>query len=149
MHIAIINGPNLNLLGFRQPEVYGNVDWNKLEARLVNEFRECNLIFKQSNHEGEIIDWIQQYGMPGKEQCEGIILNAGGYSHTSVAIADAVASVKTPVISVHISNIYAREVERHRDLLSAYVAGGVFGLGPDVYRMAVDWFLRNRATSNS
>jgi 3-dehydroquinate dehydratase II len=143
MLIAIINGPNLNLLGNRQPEVYGTDGWLSVETELIDEFKGHTLIFKQSNLEGEIIDYLHQHGLPGMDQAAGIVLNAGGYSHTSVAIADAVAAIKTPVISVHISNIYTREQERHKELIAQFARGGIYGLGTDVYRMAVDWLIRH------
>ena len=118
MLFAVINGPNLNLLGSRQPEIYGVSSLDALESLLKNEFKEHQLIFKQSNLEGELVEFLQQLGMPGENQVQGIVLNAGGYSHTSVAIADAVAAIRVPVVTVHISNIYAREPERHKELIA-------------------------------
>jgi 3-dehydroquinate dehydratase-2 len=145
MPFAVINGPNLNLLGSRQPEIYGVSSLDALESQLKNEFSSQELIFKQSNIEGELVEFLHLFGMPGKQQVQGIVLNAGGYSHTSVAIADAVAAIRVPVVSVHISNIYAREPERHKELIAKYAAGGIYGLGIEGYSLALQWLIsRNR-----
>ena len=144
MHFAVINGPNLNLLGSRQPEIYGMSGLDALESQLKNEFKQHQLIFKQSNLEGELVEFLQQFGMPGDNQVQGIVLNAGGYSHTSVAIADAVAAIQVPVVSVHISNIYAREPERHKELIAKYAAGGIYGLGVQGYALALQWLIRHQ-----
>lgn len=137
MKILIINGPNLNLLGKREPEIYGNEGFEHILDRLRKDNPEVNLGYFQSNIEGELINKLHQVD---EENINGIILNAGGYSHTSVALADAVAGIKTPVVSVHISNIYQRESERHKELLAQYVVGGVFGLGIDGYTLALHYF---------
>ncbi|MFN9114665.1 MAG: type II 3-dehydroquinate dehydratase [Bacteroidota bacterium] len=144
MLFAVINGPNLNLLGSRQPEIYGVSSLDALESQLKNEFKAHQLIFKQSNLEGELVEFLQQLGMPGQNQVQGIVLNAGGYSHTSVAIADAVASIPLPVVSVHISNIYSREPERHKELIAKYAAGGIYGLGIQGYSLALQWLINRR-----
>lgn len=144
MLFAVINGPNLNLLGSRQPEIYGVSSLDALESQLKNEFKEHQLIFKQSNLEGELVEFLQQLGMPGENQVQGIVLNAGGYSHTSVAMADAVAAIPVPVVSVHISNIYAREPERHKELIAKYAAGGIYGLGIQGYSLALQWLINRR-----
>lgn len=144
MLFAVINGPNLNLLGSRQPEIYGVSSLDALESQLKNEFREHQLIFKQSNLEGELVEFLQQLGMPGENQVQGIVLNAGGYSHTSVAMADTVAAIPVPVVSVHISNIYAREPERHKELIAKYAAGGIYGLGIQGYSLALQWLINRR-----
>lgn len=144
MLFAVINGPNLNLLGSRQPEIYGVSSLDALESRLKNEFREHRLIFKQSNLEGDLIEFLQKAGMPGPEQADGIVLNAGGFSHTSVAIADAVAAVQVPLVTVHISNIYAREPERHKELIAKYASGGIYGLGVQGYSLALQWLTEQR-----
>jgi 3-dehydroquinate dehydratase II len=144
MLFAVINGPNLNLLGSRQPEIYGVSGLDVLESQLKNEFKEVQLIFKQSNLEGELVEFLQQLGMPGENLVQGIVLNAGGYSHTSVAIADAVAAIQVPVVTVHISNIYAREPERHKELIAKYAAGGIYGLGIQGYSMALQWLIQRQ-----
>lgn len=140
MKISIINGPNLNLLGKRQPDIYGATTMDDILIELQNSFPDMEIAVHQSNIEGEVIDLIQRAG----SLSDGIILNAGGYSHTSVAIADAVASVGTPVVEVHISNIYKREKERHVSLITKYSEGIIAGLGPQVYQLAVQYF-RNKA----
>jgi 3-dehydroquinate dehydratase-2 len=144
MLFAVVNGPNLNLLGSRQPEIYGVSSLDALETQLKNDFKEHQLIFKQSNLEGELVDFLQQLGMPGENQVQGIVLNAGGYSHTSVAIADAVVAIQVPVVSVHISNVYAREPERHKELIAKYAAGGIYGLGIQGYSLALQWLINRK-----
>jgi 3-dehydroquinate dehydratase II len=134
MKIAIINGPNLNLLGLREPEIYGSQGFDECYEVLCKRYPKVEFSVFQSNVEGELIDEIQRAGF----ECDGIVLNAGGYSHTSVAIADAVAAVAVPTIEVHISNIFKREEVRHTSLLSAAAAGVIVGLGLDVYRLAVE-----------
>lgn len=136
--IAIVNGPNLNLLGQREPEIYGHADFSTLLVELQGKFTTVELRYYQSNVEGELINKLQEYGMDA--DCAGIVLNAGGYSHTSVAIADAVAAVKAPVLSVHISNIYAREPERRTDLIVSKCVGMICGLGLKGYHIAIDHF---------
>lgn len=134
--LIIINGPNLNLLGKREPEVYGHASFEDFLKNLQKEFPDIRIDFYQSNIEGELIDKIQE--CDGKY--DGIILNAAGYSHTSVAIPDAVGAISTPVIGVHISNIYKREDVRHIDLLASKCEGCIFGLGLDGYRLAIRHF---------
>ncbi len=134
MRIAIINGPNLNMLGKREPDIYGNRSFEDYLTELKSVFPDVDFAYYQSNVEGELVDAIQQLG----SDCEGLVLNAAAYSHTSLAIADAVKTVQIPVIEVHISNVYAREPERHRSLLSAYVTGLIVGLGLDGYRLAIN-----------
>ena len=131
VRIAIVNGPNLNLLGTREPSVYGNRSFEDYLQELRAAFSGVELVYFQSNIEGELIDFLQQFSG------EGIVLNAGAYSHTSVAIADCVKAISVPVISVHISNIYAREEIRHHDLLAAYSLGQISGLGLVGYELAV------------
>jgi 3-dehydroquinate dehydratase-2 len=133
MVIHIINGPNLNLVGKREPEVYGNRSLDEYLQELIEQFPQHTVDVFQSNIEGEIVDRLQQVGF---DDC-AIILNAGGYTHTSVAIADAVAAITAPVIEVHISNIYAREPFRHKSLLSPVCKGIVAGFGLDSYRLAL------------
>ena len=137
MKIIIINGPNLNLLGKREPEIYGNESFESYLQKLKNDFPEIMLEYFQSNIEGEIIGKLQETGF----SYDGIILNPGGYSHTSVAIADAVAAITTPVIEVHISNIFAREEFRRTVITAQHAKGMIAGLGPDVYRLALNSFL--------
>ena len=131
--IKIINGPNLNLLGRRQPHIYGDTTMEDVLLALSEEFPQTRFDYFQSNHEGDIIDAIQQ---AAADRPQGIILNAGGYTHTSVAIADAVAASDIPVVELHISNIYAREEFRRRSLLSAVCAGVICGFGTSGYSLA-------------
>ncbi|MBD3637493.1 MAG: type II 3-dehydroquinate dehydratase [Crocinitomicaceae bacterium] len=133
--ILIINGPNLNLLGKREPEVYGNKSFEDFFVELKAQFPEVEFTYLQSNVEGELINFIQE------SQHNGIILNAGGYSHTSVSIRDAVALVDIPVIEVHISNITNRESFRHESLLSPVCSGCIFGFGLKGYILAVNALL--------
>jgi 3-dehydroquinate dehydratase-2 len=137
MTIHIINGPNLNLVGKREPEVYGNRSLDQYLDELMEQFPQHAIDVYQSNIEGEIVDRLQQVGF---EEGSGIILNAGGYTHTSVAIADAVAAITAPVIEVHISNIYSREPFRHKSLLSPVCKGIIAGFGLDSYRLALHSF---------
>ena len=136
--ILIINGPNLNLLGKREPDTYGDKSFDDYMEELVVEFPELELATYQSNVEGEIINKLQEKGF----SYSGIVLNAGGYTHTSVAIADAVAAIKTPVIEVHISNVYAREEYRHHSLMAKNCVGVIVGFGLDSYKMAINAFLK-------
>lgn len=138
MKIIIINGPNLNLLGKRQTDIYGDKDFKEFFNELKEIYSlEIKLEYFQSNIEGEIIDKLQQVGF----EYDGIILNAGGYTHTSVAIRDAISSIKTKVIEVHISNIYAREEFRQTSLISPVCRGTIAGFGLDSYVLALDSFL--------
>lgn len=138
-HLIIINGPNLNLLGRREPEIYGNCSFEDYLETLKERFSQAEIDYYQSNVEGEIINKLQEVGF----SYDGIILNAGGYSHTSVAIHDAIAAITTPVIEVHISNIYAREEYRRHSLLSDACQGVICGLGLDGYRYAVEALTSN------
>ena len=135
--IIIINGPNLNLLGKRQPEIYGNETFESYFEKLRSKYMQMDLNYYQSNVEGEIINKLHEVGFDHN----GIILNAGGYTHTSVAIADAIAAIKTKVVEVHISNIFAREEYRHISLLSKNCAGIISGLGLKGYELGLKWFL--------
>jgi 3-dehydroquinate dehydratase-2 len=134
MKISIINGPNLNLLGKREPEKYGNQSFDDYLTTLKIKYPEINFEHFQSNVEGELINEIHKKGFSS----DGIILNAGGYTHTSVAIADAIASIKAPVIEVHITNIAAREEFRHTSLIAHSCTGSISGFGLDSYRLAVE-----------
>lgn len=134
MQIVIINGPNLNLLGKREPEKYGNSTFEDFLQLLKSRFPEIDFLYFQSNVEGELINEIQHAGF----SADGIILNAGGYTHTSVAITDAIAAVKSPVIEVHITNVAAREEFRHTSLIGRTCIGTISGFGLDSYRLAVE-----------
>ncbi len=138
MNILIINGPNLNMLGKREPEIYGEEGFDEYMEELKEAYFDFNLTYYQSNHEGEIIDALQA---TENKNYAGIILNAGGFTHTSVAIRDAIASIKTPVIEVHISNIYAREEFRQKSLLSGVCKGVICGFGLNSYALALDSFM--------
>jgi len=134
MKLQIINGPNLNLLGSREPDVYGKTGFDAFMTGLEKLFPGISFSSYQSNIEGEIVNMIQEC----REHCDGIIINPGGYTHTSVAIADAIAAIKTPVIEVHITNLLSRENFRHTSLTGRYCRGTIMGLGLDGYRLAVE-----------
>lgn len=133
MNILVINGPNLNLLGKREPELYGDLAFEPYFESLKKEFLGNNLTYFQSNIEGEIIDAIHEVGFT----FDGIVLNAGAYTHTSLAIADAIAAVTTPVVEVHISNVHAREEIRHKSLIAKNCKGVIGGFGLLSYRLAI------------
>jgi len=137
MKIIIINGPNLNLLGMREKNIYGSENFESYFDKLKSIFQILELEYYQSNVEGELINKLHQIGF----SYDGIILNAGGYTHTSVALADAVASIKTPIIEVHISNIYARESYRHNSLIAGKCKGVIAGFGLDSYKLAIEALL--------
>ena len=139
MKIQLINGPNLNLLGKREPEVYGSESFESYFVQLQAQFPGVELSYFQSNVEGELINKIQEVGF----SIDGIILNAGGYTHTSVALSDAVAAVTTPTVEVHISNLYKREEFRHKSILSKSCVGMIAGLGLKGYALAIQYFLTN------
>lgn len=135
--ITIINGPNLNLLGTRETEIYGDMDWDTYFKSLQEEFKaKVELNYFQSNSEGELVNAIQKFG----EEGDGIVLNPGGFTHSSIAIADAVKAVSSDVVCVHISLVHKREEERKKDLIAAYANGYISGLGLDGYRLAVETF---------
>lgn len=135
--ILILNGPNLNLLGRREPEIYGSQTFADFFADLQAEFPYCQLEHAQSNHEGELIDHLHRVGFT----YDGVMLNAGGFTHTSVVLADAVAGIDAPVVEVHISNPAAREPFRHTSLLARSVVGSISGFGLDSYRLALTYLL--------
>ena len=137
MKIAILNGPNLNLLGKREPDVYGNKDFDKYFYQLQSLFPEINLTYYQSNVEGELINELQRVGF----DVDGIILNAAAYTHTSVGIGDAIKAIAAPVIEVHISNTFSREDFRHTSFVTPNAKGLILGFGLDVYRLAIESFL--------
>lgn len=136
MKIAIINGPNLNLLGKRETDIYGNMSFEQFLESLKRKYANIEISYFQSNVEGELINELQRVGFDH----DGIIFNPGGYTHTSVAIGDAVAAIKTPVIEVHISNVHAREEFRKISHVSGKAAGSIIGLGLKGYELALEWF---------
>ncbi len=138
MKIQIINGPNLNLLGLREPSIYGSEGFESYISQLREMYSIIEIEYYQSNVEGELINKLHEVGF----SYDGIILNAGGYTHTSVAIADAIAAIKTPVVEVHISNIYAREEFRHVSLTGKNCKGVLTGFGLDGYRLAIESLLK-------
>ena len=145
MHIAIINGPNLNLLGRREPSIYGTRSMEQVLVDIQRMYPEVYFEYRQSNHEGVLIDWIQELGLlaMANEPCDGIILNAGGYTHTSVALRDAIACSQVPVIEVHISDITQREAFRHVSLLTDVCQHSIIGHGIEGYQEAVDWIIKH------
>ena len=138
MKIIIINGPNLNLLGKRETSIYGNIGFEEYLEKLKTDFVDIQIDNYQSNVEGEIINKLHEVGF----DYDGIVLNAGGYTHTSVSIADAVKSIDTPVIEVHISNIFSREDFRHVSLIAPGAKGSIIGFGMDSYRLAIQGLIR-------
>ena len=139
MQLIIINGPNLNLLGKREPEIYGKQSFEDYFEVLKKDFESVDLHYFQSNHEGEIVDKIQEVGF----SFDGIILNGASYSHTSVAMSDALAAVNAPTIEIHISNVYKREEFRHHSHLTRNCVGIISGLGLEGYRYGIEYFLKN------
>lgn len=140
MHILILNGPNLNLTGVREPHIYGHTTFDDLLVQLKNKYPQHQIDYYQSNVEGEIINKLQE----AMHTYQGIILNAGGYTHTSVAIADAVAAITVPVVEVHLSNILAREAFRQESLISKQAKGVITGFGLLSYELAILYFGLNQ-----
>lgn len=138
MKLLILNGPNLNLLGTREPDTYGRVTLAAIERTIREAFPEVELVFVQSNHEGDLIDTLHR---ADEDETAGVVFNPGGFTHTSVAIRDAMAAVQVPVIEVHLSNIHAREAFRHRSLTAAASLGQISGLGARGYELAVRYFV--------
>lgn len=136
MKILIINGPNLNLLGKREPGIYGSNSFEEYFKTLKNDFAQLDLSYFQSNHEGALVDKLHEVGF----SYNGVVMNAGAYTHTSVALGDAIAAISTPVVEVHISNVHAREVFRHHSYLSKHCAGVIVGFGMESYRLGVQYF---------
>ena len=136
MTIQIINGPNLNLLGVREPSVYGSTSFDDFLPRLRACFPDVQIDYFQSNIEGELIDKLQAVGF----QCDGIVLNAGAYTHTSIALADCIQAISAPVAEVHISNVHQREAFRHQSMIAAVCRGVICGFGLDSYRLAIESF---------
>ena len=137
MNILIINGANLNLLGRRQPEIYGHESFEDFLGALRARYSEHNIEYYQSNVEGELVNALQQ----ADGNFDGVILNAGGYTHTSVVIRDAIAAISLPVVEVHISSILAREEFRHISLIAPVVKGSIMGFGMESYRLALEYFI--------
>lgn len=135
--IQIINGPNLNLLGVREPGIYGDSSFESYLPKLRGQFPDTQICYYQSNVEGELINKMQETGF----MCDGIVLNAGAYTHTSIALLDCIRSLRCPVVEVHISNVHKREEYRHKSMISAGCLGVVCGFGLDSYRLAVDALL--------
>lgn len=135
--IMIINGPNLNLLGVREKSIYGSQDFQSFFAALKQEYGSVELSYFQSNHEGAIIDKLHEIGF----SYDGVVLNAGAYTHTSVAIGDAIAGITTPVVEVHISNVHKREAFRHHSYLAPNCVGVICGFGLNSYKLGIDSFL--------
>lgn len=140
MKIQIINGPNINLLGKREPSIYGDRSFEEYLVKLQQAYPDVEMEYYQSNCEGELIDKIQEVGF----SVDGIILNAGAYTHTSIAIQDAIRAITSPVIEVHISNVHQREVYRHHSMISCACVGVICGFGLDSYRLAVEALLNNK-----
>ncbi len=140
MKVQIINGPNLNLLGKREPSVYGARSFEDYLAELKERYPEVEFGYYQSNVEGELINKIHEAGF----DCDGVVLNAGAYTHTSIALQDAIRAVPAPVIEVHISNVHTREEFRHKSMISCACAGVICGFGLDSYRLAVEALLQRR-----
>ena len=140
MRIQIINGPNINLLGKREPSIYGSVTFEDYLAGLREKYKDIEISYFQSNIEGEMIDCIQQTGFEG----DGIILNAGAYTHTSIALQDAIRSVTAPVIEVHISNVHTREPFRHKSMIACACKGVICGFGLNSYRLAIEALIDNK-----
>ena len=138
MTIQIINGPNLNLLGVREPDVYGSTSFDDFLPRLRACFPDVQIDYFQSNIEGELIDKLQTVGF----QCDGIVLNAAAYTHTSIALADCIRAISAPVVEVHISNVHQREDFRHQSMIAAACRGVICGFGLDSYRLAIESFKR-------
>jgi len=138
MTIQIINGPNLNLLGVREPDVYGCTSFDDFLPRLRACFPDVQIDYFQSNIEGELINKLQAVGF----QCDGIVLNAGAYTHTSIALADCIRAISAPVVEVHISNVHQREDFRHQSMIAAACRGVICGFGLDGYRLAIESFKR-------
>ena len=136
MNIQIINGPNLNLLGKRETSIYGSESFETFFESLKNQFSDIQLHYYQSNVEGELVNKLHEVGF----SFDGIILNAGAYTHTSVALHDAIAGIKSPVVEVHISNVYSREEFRHKSLITSKCIGLITGFGLDGYTMALGYF---------
>ena len=149
--IWVLNGPNLNLLGTREPAVYGSATLAEVEAacRQAAQAHGADVEFRQTNHEGTLIDWLHEAGRGAAGDALGVVLNAGAYTHTSVALGDAIKAIPVPVIEVHLSNVHAREPFRHHSYLSPAAAGIVVGFGADGYALAIDGLARRTRTETT
>ena len=158
MRITIINGPNLNLLGRREPSIYGTKSMEQVVVEIQQAYPEVHFEYRQSNHEGDLIDWVQEIGAKrlqdaasghrledNGDEVRGVVLNAGGYTHTSVALRDAIACSDVPVVEVHISDIKQREAFRHISLLTDVCAHSIMGQGTDGYKQAIDWIINKQS----
>ena len=140
MKILILNGPNLNLLGKREPEIYGNTSFEEYFRNLQFQFKNVELSYFQSNIEGELITTLQE----AENKYDGVVFNAAAYTHTSIALSDTIKTIKIPVIEIHISNVFAREKFRHKSYLSPYVKGVISGFGLQSYDLAIQSFLKDK-----
>ena len=138
MKIIILNGPNLNLLGIREKSIYGSYSFANYYEKIISFYRDIEFEYFQSNIEGEIVDYLQKIGF----SADGIILNAGAYTHTSVAIRDAISAITTPVVEVHISNILTREDFRHHSIIGPVCKGSIMGFGMNSYRLGIESFIK-------
>lgn len=143
MRIQIINGPNLNLLGRREPGIYGRSSFEDYLPQLRSRYPDVQIDYCQSNVEGLLIDKMQEVGALQEEPCDGIVLNAGAYTHTSIALHDCIRSLHCPVIEVHISNVHQREAFRHQSMISSACKGVICGFGLDSYRLAIEAIIAN------
>lgn len=147
MRIVIINGPNLNLLGKREPEIYGTCTMEQVLLDIQRTYPDIHLEYYQSNHEGDLIDWIQQFSfspaLPNTNPYIGLVINAGGYTHTSIALRDAISCATLPIIEVHISDITQRESFRNISLLTDVCKHSIIGHGTDGYKEAIKWIIKN------
>ena len=141
MKILILNGPNLNLLGVRERSIYGDRSFVEFFGELQEKYKDVELEYFQSNIEGELVSQLHEIGF----SYDGVILNAAAYTHTSIALADAIAAIKTPVIEVHISNVYAREEFRHKSYISKNCVGVITGFGLDSYTLALNYFINKKS----
>ena len=144
MRIVILNGPNLNLLGKREPHIYGTQSMEQVLVDIQRTYPEVHFEYYQSNHEGDLIDWVQKYGLLNlkDESCDGIVLNAGGYTHTSIALRDAIACCQIPVVEVHVSDIAQREEFRRVSLLRDVCEHAIIGKGVAGYKQAIEWIIK-------
>ena len=144
MRIVILNGPNLNLLGKREPHIYGTQSMEQVLVDIQRTYPDARLEYYQSNHEGDLIDWVQKYGLLNlkDEPCDGIVLNAGGYTHTSIALRDAIACCQIPVVEVHVSDIAQREEFRRVSLLRDVCEHAIIGKGVAGYKQAIEWIIK-------
>jgi 3-dehydroquinate dehydratase-2 len=143
MNFIILNGPNLNLLGKREPEVYGHRSFEDFIDEMQKKYAEHSIRYFQSNHEGSLIDILHEYGF----QVDGIVFNAGAYTHTSIAIADAIRAIPAPVIEVHISNVFKRESFRHHSFIAEACLGSISGFGLNSYRLAIEALILHQTTT--